>query len=987
MKNEFKCWIINVYCVLIGMGPAFGMVLPPIEGDTLVYHLSRLIKEESRYTDGKTDEHEKLEILQVSLIEEERNKDHTVVRISIEVLRNYERRKTTKDRTWRTVRSYHHDIKDKYWGGSPMVLSMNGTYRLFDDGSFSPIEWGDESQIPGVDIVSKLYGYFFCHLPEAWVVGGLIADTLMVKDVLENYVVLRQTRSNQEILVEKKSGRLAEKMEVNEHLEKGGDKEIFKILDRSNIRMVREFEPYTCTVEHNGTRYDTTFSNPNVRIRGRVHNAKGKGRPFLKWSNNPPNQYEYYMAIADYQEDSVFELRIPARDFMRVKFGHYGKFSDFYAYPSLDLWLEVDRNKFHETIKVYGLGASSVNTLFEGHLNASKNEFLIEDFYKGRYTNHRQFEAYQIKEFVLNKLAQRNKWLEDWQKKLIPEFFLAEYWEATSSATDVLLEYSYDGENRHLSSDELNNHFDYESFFDFDTLVQIDNDMMMFMPSVEHFLRRYAFFELLSKIKRTIGEGKIDQTNDFYGRGAERNYGYTDMFFSGMTAHILKYKAVEDALSSDAQLETVLRLIDRFINEFEGSHKAKMLEAHKVKILKVQPGQQAFDFNLKDLSGKNVRLSDYRGKVVFLDFWSPGCCKSHILNHGEEFIKTFRDKPVQVLFIAINGTSEYIEDILEPLDLGDSKVLMATGKDRYLVQEKYYFNSYPHHYIIDVKGRIFKRDPKIMRPYIENPDLLLGALDPNWMKSEDEVKVENLTSALYIAIVTIVFGGIGLLLFKRNSHRQVKLAALNTKVRELELTAIRAQMNPHFMYNCLNSIQNLVQKGMNQEAHQYISRFGSIIRQVLKNSSKEEISLAEELSMIREYVVLEQLRFTFLFKVIGKEELDVHSVFIPPLLLQPIVENAIIHGLSSRGGEKLLKIELENKENQVWIHVIDNGVGRAATLDVDKKTSGKGLVFSEERLSLLSKKYGDQYSLQVIDLYNENGMPSGTSVSLCLSVE
>src|SRR5574344_812367 len=98
-------------------------------------------------------------------------------------------------------------------------------------------------------------------------------------------------------------------------------------------------------------------------------------------------------------------------------------------------------------------------------------------------------------------------------------------------------------------------------------------------------------------------------------------------------------------------------------------------------------------------------------------------------------------------------------------------------------------------------------------------------------------------------------------------------------MRELELTAIRAQMNPHFMYNCLNSIQNLVQKNKNEEAHLYLSKFASLIRNALNTSKKEEISLNEELETLQGYIDLEKLRFEFDFRLIVNEDIDTISLF------------------------------------------------------------------------------------------------------------
>jgi LytS/YehU family sensor histidine kinase len=167
--------------------------------------------------------------------------------------------------------------------------------------------------------------------------------------------------------------------------------------------------------------------------------------------------------------------------------------------------------------------------------------------------------------------------------------------------------------------------------------------------------------------------------------------------------------------------------------------------------------------------------------------------------------------------------------------------------------------------------------------------------------------VKIIAIALLIILIT---GGFGFIVYRQVSRRQLKRAELSRRMRELELTVIRTQMNPHFMYNCLNSIQNLVQKNQNEQAHLYLSKFASLVRQVLNNSKKEEIPLSKELDSVQEYIELEQLRFDFGFKLEVAEGVDLNAIFVPPMLLQPFVENANLHGLLLKKSDRLLVIRI-----------------------------------------------------------------------------
>ncbi len=230
-----------------------------------------------------------------------------------------------------------------------------------------------------------------------------------------------------------------------------------------------------------------------------------------------------------------------------------------------------------------------------------------------------------------------------------------------------------------------------------------------------------------------------------------------------------------------------------------------------------------------------------------------------------------------------------------------------------------------------------------------------------------------------LTILTILI--IGLLLWKWRVRQQFRKEEQKRRLRELELTAIRSQMNPHFLFNSLNSVQNLVQQNKGREAHLYLSDFAGMIRKVLNNSEKEEVSLAEELEMVQQYLNLEKLRFDFDFEILVDDEIDAHNTPIPSMLLQPFVENAIIHGLQNKSGEKHLKIEVKKETAFVVITINDNGIGRKAAKEIQQKKNGKGTKLMKERLEILQQKEGENYKLTTIDL------EEGTLVEIVLPEE
>ena len=200
-------------------------------------------------------------------------------------------------------------------------------------------------------------------------------------------------------------------------------------------------------------------------------------------------------------------------------------------------------------------------------------------------------------------------------------------------------------------------------------------------------------------------------------------------------------------------------------------------------------------------------------------------------------------------------------------------------------------------------------------------------------------------------------------------------------MRELELTAIRSQMNPHFLFNSLNSVQNLVQQNKGREAHLYLSDFAGLIRKVLQNSEKEEVSLAEELEMVQQYLNLEKLRFNFDYSITVDDKIEKYSTVVPSNILQPVVENAVVHGLNHKSEDRMVKIKVQPDSHGLKIIVEDNGIGRNAAAERSKTKNGKGLKLVEERLQVLQQKQGEKYNIEIIDLQEDT---SGTRVEILI---
>ncbi len=207
-----------------------------------------------------------------------------------------------------------------------------------------------------------------------------------------------------------------------------------------------------------------------------------------------------------------------------------------------------------------------------------------------------------------------------------------------------------------------------------------------------------------------------------------------------------------------------------------------------------------------------------------------------------------------------------------------------------------------------------------------------------------------------------------LLIWRWRSKQRFRKELQFRRLCELELTAIRSQMNPHFLFNSLNSVQNLIQQNKGREAHLYLSDFAGLIRKVLRNSEKEEVSLSEELEMVEQYLNLEKLRFDFEFLIKVEESIDAQNTMVPSMLLQPFAENAVIHGLLNKSSDRKLSIEVTIVADGIKIVIEDNGIGREAARQIEAVKNGKGIKFNAERLNLLQDIFNEKYQLEIIDL-------------------
>jgi len=289
----------------------------------------------------------------------------------------------------------------------------------------------------------------------------------------------------------------------------------------------------------------------------------------------------------------------------------------------------------------------------------------------------------------------------------------------------------------------------------------------------------------------------------------------------------------------------------------------------------------------------------------------------------------------------------------------------------------------------DIKTFILDPDFKVIDDNIEEANVQGAA-----MKFEEALKSASIPKKMGKAEKTQLIKTIGwsagsilltflvlMLVNKRRIASVGKKEALKRQIKELEIKAIRSQMNPHFLFNALNSIQSLINNQQYKQANIYLEKFSFLMRKVLNNSGKSFVSLSDELQAVELYCELEKLRFDFDFSIQVTGAINTDLIEIPGMIIQPLVENAVVHGLSQKGNAGKLGIVIHQDKSYLHIEIKDNGMGLSPK---SEQFQGFGLKLVRERLALLNAGGADGKLTLSCNLANGE---SGTTAVLTIPID
>ena len=251
----------------------------------------------------------------------------------------------------------------------------------------------------------------------------------------------------------------------------------------------------------------------------------------------------------------------------------------------------------------------------------------------------------------------------------------------------------------------------------------------------------------------------------------------------------------------------------------------------------------------------------------------------------------------------------------------------------------------------------------------------------------------------FLTLLGLFFAGMVYAFFSyrvQQVRKEEKIKAnYEKKLAGVEMSALVSQMNPHFLFNSLNSIDSYIIRNQSFKASEYLNSFARLMRLILQNSRSNYISLQNEIEGLELYLQMECLRSEGLFSyaIHLDPEVDIHMIEIPPMLIQPYIENAIWHGVRhlENGTPGQVDLHIGMQADKLKICVRDNGVGRERSAEIQRRKSDShkrsmGMQITKSRIEMINKLYNADASVVINDLYDDNGQPTGTTVSLTIAI-
>lgn len=385
-------------------------------------------------------------------------------------------------------------------------------------------------------------------------------------------------------------------------------------------------------------------------------------------------------------------------------------------------------------------------------------------------------------------------------------------------------------------------------------------------------------------------------------------------------------------------------------------------------------GKSILDLELYILDKNMIDFSEDRIRIFY--FYKSAGYNGNL----ESFIKELKSVSEEKLFKSQFELSVFYSGNKDIIDITDStdmkfKLQFIKMNERELYEDASTFGGIPYYF------QLISPDLKIISTHVK-PSSFKKVVE-KYLNSKESSKADN--SRLWCILISsiILLFLISYTFIKIRSKQIKKREFTRRRLVELENRAFRSQINPHFMFNSLNSIQNLINKNSVELANNYLSQFGSMMRQVLNNSEKCLVPLTDEIELIENYLQLEKLRLPFAYNIYIKSQKDLASEEIPGMIIQPFVENAVVHGISPRR-EGNIEITIIKENDYIKCIIKDDGIG-INQRSQHRKGNGKAMKMIDERLNIINRQMDLPIKIDISDR-SESEKSTGTVVIIEIPV-
>lgn len=488
-----------------------------------------------------------------------------------------------------------------------------------------------------------------------------------------------------------------------------------------------------------------------------------------------------------------------------------------------------------------------------------------------------------------------------------------------------------------------------------------------------------AFRALLHlNLQRKLFESTSGDIINIISRPYESSYYFAQLQYKNYPLYQITHDLVRSAILRASRPANIRHLYQHFLDTQAPGDSNLLLTQTFDQMTELQTAGQAVPkFKAFNQLGQSVQLQDLEDRPVVL-----------VLEEGKTYwrqILIMEDTPkllpdVQFVFLQVGKSGEDALPIpaYENVHQWFAREHSAAVAQAFLQYNK---SKHPRAYLIDRQGNI----ADVLEGHERYDDGILAALHK--LQAGKPIFDQQTQKGILLLLIGLLAGGltIGLGIHQWQKRLRRREFAKRQQV-ESQLQVIRSQLNPHFMFNSMSSIQYLIKSGQPLQAESYLGKLAQLLRASLHFTREQFISLQEELDMIRKYCELESLRFNFSYDLQVEGTLDLQSISIPPLLLQPYIENAVHHGIAPLRNRGKLIVNISEQSHLLWIRIRDNGQGLKASRPGSHRGNGIGLQLNAERLKLI---YGKEAQVNIYSPspFNNTELHGGTEVQIAMPID